>query len=85
MFTQEEITIIKELVKEKQERDRVDTLIKVSMEMDSKVDQALSLIAKKYQPLLDEAEQNNDLETRKSLIEEMALEAKAKEEEIRNI
>lgn len=77
-LTQQEILFIKELYADK-------ILCEQSFVLNKQIDDAIKLIAEKYQPLLDQAEQDNDIELRKQLIEQQTLEAKAKEEEIRNI
>lgn len=76
-LTQEEITYIKKLYSD-------DIKNQEFMIMDNKIQRGLEKVVEKYQPLLDKAEAEGDLENRKILIEEMTLEAKAKEEEIRN-
>lgn len=53
------------------------------MVLDNKIQTELALISDKYKPLLDKAAADGDIETRKSLIEEMANEARLKEEEIK--
>lgn len=75
-LTQQEILFIKELYADK-------ILCEQSFVLNKQIDDAIKLIAEKYQPLLDQAEQDNDIELRKQLIEQQTLEAKAKEEEIR--
>jgi hypothetical protein len=77
MLTNEEIQFVKELYQKTQADIQVQATQK-------KVNDALKIIADKFQPLLNQAEQDGDIELRKQLIEQQTLEAKAKEEEIRN-
>lgn len=74
MLTQEEIQFIKKMYSDYKSAEQMSIV-------QSKVDEATTIIAEKFKPLLEQAE---DVEDRKALIEQMTLEAKTKEEEIRN-
>lgn len=74
-LTNEEIQFIKDLYKEKIENEKISIL-------NNKISNALQEINNKYQPLLDKAVEDGNLELRKQLIEELSLEAKEKEEEL---
>ena len=80
MFTQEEITIIKSLIEDKK---REIELQQINVR-NNNISIELAKIAGKYEKKLEKAAQDGDIIKRKQLIEELTVEANAKEAEMLN-
>lgn len=82
MLTEEEITLLREMVEEYKEKKQELQTARMFADKTKLLDKELAKIAKKREKAIAKAEKDDDIEKKKQLLEEQAQEAKAKELEI---